>query len=95
MKQTISIINPPQTVQKQQQQQHMQKTPQKIEWVSTGLSSRSPTPPPPTHTHTTPPPTLPSPPRLPFFCFAMQHLKHLNCISLASRWLLDIVCWLG
>ena len=60
MKQTISIINPPQTVQKQQQQQHMQKTPQKIEWVSTGLSSRSPTPPPP-HTHTQPHPP-PSPP---------------------------------
>ena len=26
---------------------------------------------------------------------AMQHLKHLNGISLVGRWLLDIVCWLG
>ena len=27
--------------------------------------------------------------------FAMQHLKHLNGISLVGRWLPDNVCWLG
>ena len=36
---------------------------------------------------------LPPPP--PPSLFAMQHLKHLNGISLVGRWLLDIVCWLG
>ena len=76
MKQTISTIYPPPPKKKKhvkKQQQHMQK---KInttnnEWVSTGLSS-CPHPPPP------PPAFLSS-------FFAMQHLKHLDGISLAGR----------
>ena len=51
----------------------------KIEWVSTGLSSWATTPNP------LPPPSF----------FAIQHLKHFNGISLATRWLLDIVWRLG
>ena len=90
MKQTISTVyHPPQTVQQQQQQQHMQKeTPQKLNGFQRGsLAGRHPPPPPPPHTHTVP--------RLPFFRFCYEHLKHLNGISLAGRWFLDIVCWLG
>ena len=50
--------------------------------------------PPPPHTHTHKHTHTPSPAFLSSF-IAMQHLKHLNGISLADRWLLDIVCWLG
>ena len=82
MKQTISTIYPPPShTNRKKRQQHMQKNTTKIEWVSTGLSSRSPTP-------------HPSPAFL-SSVFAMQHLKHLNVISLAGRWLPGIVGWLG
>ena len=74
MKQTISTVYPPPPNHTKTTTTHAQKTP-KIEGVSTGLSSWSPTPTPP------PPPSF----------FARQHLKHLNRISLAGRWLLDIV----
>ena len=64
MKQTISTIYPLQTVKQQQQQQHMQKkNTTNIEWVSTGLSSRSPPHPPPAFLSSV---------------FAMQHLKHFE-----------------
>ena len=65
MKQIISTIYPPSPTIQKQQQQHMQKTPQIIEWVSTGLSSRSH--PPHTHTHTLS--------RLPFFLFCYATSK--------------------
>ena len=85
MKQTISTLYPPpQTVKNNNNTcKKNKKNTKKIKWISTGLSSWSPTPHP-----------LPLPAFLSSF-FAMQHLKHLNGISLAGRWLPDIVCWLG
>ena len=88
MKQTISTIYPPPppTPQKKNRKKttktHAKKH-HKNEWVSTGLSSRSPTP------HPSPPPAFLS------SFLAMQHLKHLNCILLLGQWLPDIVSWLG
>ena len=80
MKQTISTFYPPPSSQNRQKTTSLAKNTTKIEWVSTGLSSL-----------VADPHALPQP----FFLFAMQHLKHSNGISLAGRWLPDIVCWLG
>ena len=51
MKQTISTVYPPPQNPTKTTTTHAKNT-TKIEWVPTGLSSRSPTPPPPPHTHT-------------------------------------------
>ena len=76
MKQTISTVYPPPPNRTKTTTTTHAKNTTKIEWVSTWLLAGRQLPP-------TPPP----PPSF----FAMQHLKHLNGISLAGRWLLDIV----
>ena len=78
MKQTISIFYPPPPPKNRQETTTLAKNTTKIEWVSTGLSSLV----------ADPTPFL----SLSFFLFAMQHLKHLNGLSLAGRCLPDIVC---
>ena len=80
MKQTISTVYPPPPRNRTKTTTTHAKKHHKNWMGFNGASSRLPTPP-----HT-PSPT---------FLFALQHLKHLNGISLAGRWLLDIVCWLG
>ena len=90
MKPTISkVYLPPQTVQKQQHMQKKKKKKKKFNGFQRGSPLACRQPPPPLPRHTTPLSVFL------FSFFAMPHLKHLNGISLAGRWLLDIVCWLG
>ena len=79
MKPTLSTVYPPPPQTVQKQQQQQHiKTPQKLSGFQRGSLAGRQS-----SSHA----FLSS-------CFAMQHLKYVNGISLAGRWLLGIVCWL-